>query len=85
MDKSNMDFTEFIPLLPEDVLYPPFKISVNSAKALLKIVTDMNYLLYLEPKNFWATVTYNISFNRCLSSCLSQMSVKWMNKYQQTS
>lgn len=47
MDKSNMDFTEFIPLLPEDVLYPPFKISPDSTKALLKIVTDLNYLLYL--------------------------------------
>jgi hypothetical protein len=55
---------------------------MNSTKAILKILTDMNYLLYLEPKNFWATVTYNISFGRCLSSCLSQLSCKWMNKYR---
>jgi len=81
MDKSNMDFTEFLPLLPKDVLYPPFKIDSTSTKALLKILTDLNYLLYLDSKNFWATVTYNISFQHCLSSCLSQMSVRWMNKY----
>ena len=81
MDKSNMDFTDFIPLLPADVFYPPYNISLTSTKALLKILTDLNYLLYLEPKSFWATVTYNISFQHCLSSCLSQLSSRWMNKY----
>ena len=82
MDKSNMDFTEFIPLLASDMLVPPYtNIPDTTTKALLKILTDMNYLLYLEPKNFWATVTYNISFQHCLSSCLSQLSCRWMNKY----
>ncbi len=43
-----MDFTDFIPLLSSDMLNPPYNnIPETTTKALLKILTDLNYMLYL--------------------------------------
>lgn len=50
MDKTHMDKTEFIPLLPSESLYSPFLYDKYNEAALIKIVTDLNYLLYVEFK-----------------------------------
>ena len=79
MDKTHMDATEFIPYLADDSLYPPYK-RINNV-ALKKIVQDLNYLLYVDFKTFWATVLYNPSLKICLCSCLQNMHRKSHNLY----
>jgi hypothetical protein len=82
MDKSHMDRTEFIPLLAKESLYEPFIFQEDSEIALKKIVSDLNYLLYVDFKNFWATILYNPSLKNCLSTCLSFLHRRWMNNYR---
>lgn len=79
MDKTHMDNTEFLPFLPEDALYPPF--GIDATRILRKIVKDLNYLLYLDFKNFWATLLYNPSLKNCLNSCLKFLHRGWLNLY----
>ena len=81
MDKSHMDKTQFIPLLPSDSLYPPFIFDQHQEAALDKIVTDLNYLLYVSFKQFWTTVLYNPTLKHCLSSVLSFLHRRWLNNY----
>jgi hypothetical protein len=50
MDKSHMDKTEYLPLLPDEAIYPPFIYQAINEAALEKIVTDLNYLLYVNFK-----------------------------------
>ena len=77
-----MDRTEFIPLLIQDTMYEPFIYKEENEIALKKIVTDLNHLLYIDFKNFWATVLYNPSLKNCLSSCLSFLHRRWLNCYR---
>ena len=81
MDKSHMDKTNFIPLLPADSLYPPFSYEKYQEAALEKIVSDLNYLLYAPFKQFWTTLLYNPSLKHCISSLLSFMHRRWLNSY----
>lgn len=74
-----MDPTEFIPYLPDDSLYPPYN-RINNLP-LKKIVQDLNYLLYVDFKAFWATVLYNPSLKICLCSCLQNLHRKTLNLY----
>ena len=80
MDKTHMDDTEFLPLLDKDSLYPPFV--VLDVVVLRKVVKDLNYLLYLDFKNFWATMLYNPSLKICLNSCLQYLHRGWLNEYK---
>jgi hypothetical protein len=84
MDKSHMDKTQFLPLIPKDCLYPPFTYDKFQEAALEKIVSDLNYLLYANFKQFWTTVLYNISLKHCLASLLSSMHRRWLNDYVAT-
>jgi len=70
MDKSNMDYTNFVPILLSDVMYPPYAFTTDSVKLLKKLLTDFNYLLYIDFKKFWATLLYNPSLKNCISNCL---------------
>ena len=79
MDKTHMDDTEFLPLLPSDSLYPPF--GIDHVKILRKIVKDLNYLLYSGFKNFWATILYNPTLKNCLNTCLQFLHRNWLNIY----
>ena len=78
MDKTHMDSTEFIPFLPDDALYFPYKLDPKSLRTLVK---DLNYLLYLDFKNFWASLLYNPSLKNCLTTCLRFFHRKCLNKY----
>lgn len=82
MDKSHMDRTEFIPFITNESLYEPFIYTEASVVAIKKITTDLNHLLYVEFKKFWATVLYNPSLKYCLSTCLSYLHRRWMNDYR---
>ena len=81
MDKTHMDKTQFIPLLPSESLYPPFIYSDLNQAALEKLVTDLNYLLYVDFKTFWATILYNPTIKGALVSCISFMHRRWLNEY----
>jgi hypothetical protein len=82
MDKSHMDRTDFIPLLATESLYAPFIYGETNEIAVKKIVTDLNYLLYTDFKNFWATVLYNPTLKNCLATCLAYLHRRWMNNYR---
>ena len=82
MDKTHMDKTEFIPLLPEESLYEPYIYNDINEAAVVKITLDLNYLLYVNFKEFWATVLYNPTLKRCLSSCLTNLNRRCMNRYE---
>ena len=81
MDKTHMDRTEFTALLPTESLYPPFIHDANQQAALQKIVTDLNYLLYVNFKEFWSTLLYNPTIKGTLASVLSSMHRRWLNRY----
>lgn len=78
MDKNHMDTTEFLPFLPVDSMYYPFK---AQEQAVRKILKDLNYLLYLDFKSFWATLLYNPSLKNSLTTCLQFFHRKWLNNY----
>jgi hypothetical protein len=81
MDKTHMDKTEFVPLLPSEALYPPFIYAPNHLAALEKIASDLNHLLYLDFKAFWATLLYGPTLKPALASCLSFLHRRWLNAY----
>ena len=81
MDKTHMDKTEFVPFVPDDSLYPPFIHSPMQAAAIQKITGDLNYLLYVNFKQFWTTLLYNPSLRHCLSSLLSFLHRRSLNQY----
>lgn len=80
MDKTHMDSTEFLSFVPADALYFPY--ALPGLHALKKMVTDLNYLLYLDFKSFWATILYNPSLKNCLTNCLKFFHRRCLNKYE---
>ena len=66
MDKSHMVKTQYIPLLDKDSLYEPFIYDKYQEAALRQILLDLNYLLYVPFKTFWATMLYNPYLKYCL-------------------
>ena len=81
MDKTHMETTQYLPYLPNDSLYPNFQYSEDAVRILRTIVKDLNYLLYLNFKNFWATLLYNPTLKICIQSCLKSFHCRWMNEY----
>lgn len=63
-------------------MYEPFTFDKFNEAALKKIVTDLNHLLYIDFKTFWATILYNPSLKICLSTCLAYLHRRWMNAYR---
>ena len=66
MDKSHMLKTQYIPLLDKDSLYNPFTYDKYQEAALRQILLDLNHLLYVPFKTFWATMLYNPYLKHCL-------------------
>jgi hypothetical protein len=82
MDKSNMDYTNFVPISLADVLNPPYNFTNETINLLKKLITDFNYLLYIDFKKFWATLLYNPSLKNCISNLFETLSVKALNIYK---
>ena len=79
MDKTHMDSTQFISFVPSDSLYFPYALK---PQPLRKMVMDLNYLLHLDFKNFWATILYNPSLKNCLTNNLKFLHRRCLNKYE---
>lgn len=81
MDKTHMEPVEYPSFLPSDSMYPPFVFTEGQEHVLRTMLKELNYVLYLDFKNFWATILYNPTFKTCIHSCLTYFHRRWLNEY----
>lgn len=62
-------------------MYPPYNVSEPSLMTLRTTLKELNFMLYVDFKRFWATLLYNPSFKVCIHSCIQFFHRKWLNDY----
>jgi|JI6StandDraft_1071083.scaffolds.fasta_scaffold03249_7 hypothetical protein len=84
IDKSQMYRAEFLCFLPQDAIYYVNRsnlLNEDLRLVLRRMLGELNYLLYLDFQEFWATVMYNPSLRKCLESCLTYFNRRKYNQY----